>query len=72
MALNTGERRIDIDVAHGAGRPVDSVCSKAHQPIHDRVRPSWRHPDFFQYVAWLHSEVPCLRSGGYGTTKCQR
>jgi transposase len=26
--------------------------------VHDRLRRSWRHLDFFQFEAWLHSEVP--------------
>lgn len=68
VELNTGKRRIDFDVAHGAKQASCPACGKAHQPIHDRVRRSWRHLDFFQFEAWLHAEVPRVRCGGCGKT----
>ncbi len=38
--------------------------------IHDRVRRSWRHLDFFQFEAWLHADVPRIQcSGGEKTTQ---
>ena len=36
--------------------------------IHDRVRRSWRHLDFFQFEAWLHAEVPRVQCSGCGKT----
>jgi transposase len=38
------------------------------QLIHDRVRRSWRHLDFFQFEAWLHAEVPRVQCAGCGKT----
>ena len=34
--------------------------------IHDRVRRSWRHLDFFRFEAWIHAEVPRVQCTGCG------
>ena len=36
--------------------------------MHDRLRRSWRHLDFFQFEAWLHCEVPRIACSGCGKT----
>jgi transposase len=36
--------------------------------VHDRLRRSWRHLDFFQFEAWLHADVPRVACGGCGKT----
>lgn len=36
--------------------------------MHDRLRRSWRHLDFFQFEAWLHADVPRVACTGCGKT----
>ena len=40
----------------------------ADQRIHDRLRRSWRHLDFFQFEAWLHADVPRVACTACGKT----
>ena len=58
VELDTAKRRIDFEVSYQAGMPACPACGTVEQPIHDRVRRSWRHLDFFQYEAWLHAAIP--------------
>ena len=50
-------------------RRLPHRAPSASQPVHDRLRRSWRHLDFFQFEAWLHCEVPRVACGGCGKTK---
>jgi len=68
VELNTGRRRIDFEVEHTGHRAACPVCGAEHQLIHDRVRRSWRHLDFFQFEAWLHAEIPRVQCDGCGKT----
>jgi transposase len=68
VELNTGKRRIDFEVGHSGKRAACPACGAEHQLIHDRVRRSWRHLDFFQFEAWLHAEVPRVQCSGCGKT----
>ena len=68
VELNTGKRRIDFEVAHKGAQASCPACGQAHQLIHDRVRRSWRHLDFFQFEAWLHAQVPRVQCSGCGKT----
>lgn len=68
VELNTGKRRIDFEVEHTGKRATCPACGVEHQVIHDRVRRSWRHLDFFQFEAWLHAEVPRVQCSGCGRT----
>lgn len=68
VELNTERRRIDFEVEHTDRRAACPVCGAEHQLIHDRVRRSWRHLDFFQFEAWLHAEVPRVQCDGCGKT----
>lgn len=56
VELNTGKRRIDFEVEHTGRRAACPACGAEHQLIHDRVRRSWRHLDFFQFEAWLRRD----------------
>ncbi len=49
--LNTVKQRIDFEVANQAKKLACPVCGAADQGVHDRVRRSWRHLDFFQFGA---------------------
>jgi transposase len=68
--LDTTLRRIDFEVRCSAKRLSCPHCGAAEQPVHDRLRRSWRHLDFFQFEAWLHADVPRVACTGCGKT-CQ-
>ena len=66
VELDAAKRRIDFEVACGGTLLGCPHCGLPDQPIHDRLRRSWRHLDFFQFEAWLHADVPrvaCTRCG---------
>ena len=68
VELNTVKRRIDFEVKCDARKSTCPACGIDGQGIHDRVKRSWRHLDFFQYEAWLHAEVPRVDCGACGKT----
>ncbi|HSI58986.1 MAG TPA: ISL3 family transposase [Ideonella sp.] len=68
VELDTAKRRIDFEVTSKARRLACPECGVADQGIHDRVRRSWRHLDFFQFEAWLHAEVPRVGCTACGKT----
>ena len=68
VALDTTSRRIDFEVRCSAKTLTCPHCGAASQPVHDRLRRSWRHLDFFQFEAWLHADVPRVACGGCGKT----
>lgn len=68
VKLDTAKRRIDFEIVCQGTRLSCPACGLANQPVHDRLRRSWRHLDFFQYEAWLHCAVPRVACGGCGKT----
>ena len=68
VKLDTGARRIDFEVSCRGAALACPHCGAAAQPVHDRLRRSWRHLDFFQFEAWLHADVPRIACGGCGKT----
>jgi len=68
VKLDTAGRRIDFEITCQGGPMACPACGAAHQPLHDRLRRSWRHLDFFQFEAWLHSEVPRVSCAACGKT----
>ena len=68
VALDTAQRRIDFEVRCSARTLACPKCGAADQRIHDRLRRSWRHLDFFQFEAWLHADVPRVACTGCGKT----
>ena len=54
VELDTARRRIDFELRCSAKALACPHCGAADQRIHDRLRRSWRHLDFFQFEAWLH------------------
>ena len=66
--LDTARRRIDFEVRCHAKALACPQCGTTGQPIHDRLRRSWRHLDFFQFEAWLHADVPRVKCGSCGKT----
>jgi transposase len=65
VGLDTAKGRIDFHVGCKAKRLACPECGAEHEPVHDRIRRSWRHLDFFQFEAWLHCDVPRV-----GCTSC--
>ena len=66
--LDTTRRRIDFEVRCSAKALACPHCGAAEQRIHDRLRRSWRHLDFFQFEAWLHADVPRVACTGCAKT----
>src|SRR5262249_20145306 len=51
-------KRLDIEIDFKAGgRFACPECGKADCPVHDTVKKTWRHLDFFQHQAFLHARV---------------
>lgn len=68
VKLDTARKRIDFEVRCGPGLLACPACGAAGQKVHDRLRRSWRHLDFFQFEAWLHADVPRVACAGCGKT----
>ena len=66
--LDTARRRIDFEVRCQAKVLSCPHCGAVGQRIHDRLRRSWRHLDFFEFEAWLHADVPRVACSGCGKT----
>ena len=58
-AFDAEARRLDIEIdfARGGRFPCPQ-CGTADCPVHDTAMQTWRHLDFFQYQAFLHSRTP--------------
>jgi transposase len=67
--LDTARQRIDFEVRCTAKALACPQCGVADQRVHDRLRRSWRHLDFFQFEAWLHADVPRVACAGCGKTR---
>ena len=68
VKLDTAKRRIDFEVGCQGALLICPQCGAAAQPVHDRLRRSWRHLDFFQFEAWLHADVPRIGCAACGKT----
>lgn len=68
VRLDTAKRRIDFEIGCHSTSLSCPACGASAQPVHDRLRRSWRHLDFFQFEAWLHCDVPRVVCGGCGKT----
>jgi transposase len=54
------KKRLDIDIEidfKTGGRFPCPDCGKTDCPVHDTVKKSWRHLNFFQHEAYLHARV---------------
>lgn len=68
VKLDTAQRHIDFEISCRGAALTCPVCGATAQPVHDRLRRSWRHLDFFQFEAWLHCDVPRIACGACGKT----
>lgn len=64
--FDTASKRLDIEIDFKTGaRFACPDCKGAGCPVHDTVKKTWRHLDFFQHQAFLHARTPRIRC-----TKC--
>ncbi len=68
VKLDTAKRRIDFEVGCQGAKLACPQCGASDQLVHDRLRRSWRHLDFFQFEAWLHANVPRISCSACGKT----
>src|SRR5262245_30955202 len=56
--FDADKKRLDIEIDFKTGgRCSCPKCGKADCPVHDTVKKSWRHLNFFQHEAFLHARV---------------
>jgi len=66
VELNIKQRRIDIYIDFLKGSRFSCECGEKECKVYDTREREWRHLDFFQYKAYLHSRVPrieCYKCG---------
>ena len=68
VELDAEHRRIDFELGCDSAQFTCPQCGAAAQKVHDRMRRSWRHLDFFQFEAWLHAQVPRVACSACGKT----
>jgi transposase len=62
VAFDPDRGRIDFHVGFAPGtRFTCPHCGAEHQAVHDTRERSWRHLNFFQYQAYIHTPVPRVR-----------
>lgn len=66
--LDTAKRRINFEVSCDARQMPCPACNAKGQGVHDRIKRSWRHLDFFQFEAWLHADMPRIDCAACGKT----
>jgi transposase len=56
--FDADKKRLDIEIDFKTGgRFTCPECGKADCPVHDTVKKTWRHLNFFQHQAFLHARV---------------
>ena len=56
--FDADKKRLDIEIDFKTGgRFSCPKCGKADCPVHDTVKKTWRHLNFFQHQAFLHARV---------------
>jgi predicted RNA-binding Zn-ribbon protein involved in translation (DUF1610 family) len=56
--FDADKKRLDIEIDFKTGgRFACPECGKADCPVHDTVKKTWRHLNFFQHEAFLHARV---------------
>jgi transposase len=56
--FDVDKKRLDIEIDFKVGgRFACPECGKADCPVHDTVKKTWRHLNFFQHEAFLHARV---------------
>ena len=61
------KKRLDIEIDFKTGgRFACPECGKADCSVHDTVKKTWRHLNFFQHQAFLHARVPRIDCPDHG------
>jgi transposase len=69
VAFDPDRGRIDFQVGFAPGtRFTCPHCGTEHQPVHDTQERAWRHLNFFQYQAVIHTKVPRVRCASCAKT----
>ena len=68
VKLDVASKRIHFEVSCSDVLLSCPACAATSQPVHDRLRRSWCHLDFFQFEAWLHADVPRVACRSCGKT----
>ena len=56
--FDADKKRLDIEIDFKTGgRFACPECGKHDCPVHDTVKKTWRHLNFFQHEAFLHARV---------------
>ena len=58
---DAGGREPRITIGYGPGSRFhcpEAGCGEASCPVHDTMERTWRHLNFFQYKAFIHTSVP--------------
>ena len=64
-----GKRELHITVGFRSGSRFhcpEAGCREEACPVHDVRERVWRHPDFFQYKAFIHAGVPRVARPAHG------
>jgi transposase len=60
-------KRLDIEIDFKTGgRFACPECGKGDCAVHDTVKKTWRHLNFFQHQAFLHARVPRIECPDHG------
>lgn len=66
VELDPAKRRIEFELGCRGTALACPACGVGGPSLHDRLRRSWRHLDFFQFEAWLHCDGSRIACGGCG------
>jgi transposase len=65
--FDADKKRLDIEIDFKTGgRFACPECGKADCAVHDTVKKTWRHLNFFQHQAFLHARVPRIECPDHG------
>ena len=65
--FDADKKRLDIEIDFKTGgRFACPECGKADCPVHDTVKKTWRHLNFFQHQAFLHARIPRIDCPDHG------
>ena len=65
--FDADKKRLDIEIDFKTGgRFACPECDKADCPVHDTVKKTWRHLNFFQHQAFHHARVPRIDCSNCG------
>ena len=66
VAFTVQEKRLDLHINFPKGSRFACPVRGAECPVHDIQEKTWRHMDFFQHEAYLHTRVPRVMCPDHG------